>query len=331
MTTNPLHLYRALLRECTYLALPRCRTFMKNYVLHSFRRYLPKYKPAGRTRTGREIGFGRELRLLHSGRKFLSMLRRANEGHTGPLERVLRMTYGRMGPRRYWLLESFVASESSSPEFSPSDSRPVEKYSKEWEPPSRLMALVKSQSVQQAQFENGVPKVKPRFNPPATNRWGKPLPKSRYKNLKHKWYNENLDAVLPPLPETEYNELRDMVTGKRDMPALIPRRAKAQTSEEGKEQEELMKQSSLILDGPKPGLRGKDFRVDQPHKITPRLLRRHLARVVLKRTPLVKAALPDKNKQDLVFFWHDGTSYDILQKEKVTVPLTQRQLDLLFG
>lgn len=334
MTTHPAHLYRALLRECTYLPLPQCRSFIKQHVTDSFRRWLPKYKnKPGKTNTGREIDFPRQVRLLHRGRKFHSTLARANDGHLGPLETVLRMTYGRTGPRRYQLLDRFTHPTVSSDELSKDAQGLIEPYSKAWDPPPRLQALLASQAVQQRHFERvgGNRKISLRFKPPATTTRGQPLPERRYKSLKHDWYNQNIKAVFPPLPGPEYKELYNLVTGATRMPEPVPRRARALIARADEEQHAVAEQSSLILTGPRPGNRAKDFRNGRPHTISPRLLRHLLSRAVLKQTPLVKMDERAKTDSGLVFLWDDGLSRSRLQNEKLTTSMTDEQSNLLFS
>lgn len=338
MTSNPVHMYRALLRECTYLPLPRCRAYMKSYVSESFRRWLPKYT-VGRTNTGREIDFPKQVKLLHRGRKVHSTLRRANEGYIGPLEKVLRMTYGRTGPRRHQLLTRFIAAppqinadEACDSDAASPDDGPIVKYSKAWNPPPQMQALLASQAEQQHQFGRAGTnlKVKVRFSPPEKTTWGNPLPERRYRNLKHEWYLQNLKAALPPLPEPEYKELYALVTGASDFPAFIARRPKAHVHKDTGERQAAEKQSSLILAGPQPGPRAKDAVNGRPHKMTIRLLRRILARGVLKQTPLARAAQPDKTSRGVVFSWEDG-QWQAKVKDNMPTPSTKTQKDLLFG
>ncbi|EXJ71011.1 uncharacterized protein A1O5_06004 [Cladophialophora psammophila CBS 110553] len=433
--TNPLHIYRACLRECSYLPLPQCRAYMRKFTIDGFRRWIPPKDPVGRSRSKAHGAGGRHLtpekvtRLLHQARKLASILQHANQGYIVPLENVLRMTYGRKGPRKHELLAQFLnpalpASEGGTrllrdtngqniptvaDAMSPTRSnlgvdellvedaeeedetpkaiteqdtlypslfptittaqggtsgprtenprsntlvptaprlpgKPDSPKEEKWklELPPRLLALIASQASEQVYFARvgAHLKVKSRFNPPQTTIWGTPLPRSRYKNLRIKWYNHNIKAVLPPLPEDEYRELHDLVSGKKEMkkPFIIPRRrTPAPVSVEDTAQSLLERQSSLILEGPQPGPRLKDWRRGRPHEITPRLLRRLLSRVVLKQTPLVKTATPGTKAAvgdpGLVFYWDDGMSVDEMGKseQKMSGSLRDRQACLLFG
>ncbi len=82
--TNTLHLYRALLRECTYLPDSLARIYLHDHVIRSFRKYLPRVQ-----QQRGEIPLFRKTALLHRGRKGLSILRRANQGYLRPLQNVL--------------------------------------------------------------------------------------------------------------------------------------------------------------------------------------------------------------------------------------------------
>ncbi|KIX97653.1 uncharacterized protein Z520_06431 [Fonsecaea multimorphosa CBS 102226] len=435
--TNPLHIYRTCLRECSYLPLPRCRAYMKKFTIDSFRRWIPKH-PGGRSRKlhgPQNLGPEKVTRLLHQARKLASTLRHANQGYIIPLENVLRMSYGRKGPRRYELLHKFLyptpppASEGeeaghhskvtkeqnaataetlladeellrndTTEEEEPSESTTEEEDTlypslhstvttagppdapssvpattppphpppphpphpppphnlsnppqEEWklDLPPRLLALLTSQANEQDHFTRvgAHLKVKLRFNPPRTTIWGKPLPQSRYKNLRIKWYNHNIKAALPPLPEDEYEELHDLVSGQREMePAtkFIPQRrtrtpppAARISPEEDMAESLLESESNLILEGPRPGPRIKDWHHGRPHEITPRLLRRLLSRIILKQTPFVKMAAPGSEAAEgsgLVFYWDDGMSRDVMGKteQKASESLRERQAKLLF-
>ncbi|KIW14114.1 hypothetical protein PV08_06895 [Exophiala spinifera] len=426
MTTNPVHLYRSLLREATYLPLPQCRTFVKDHITASFRRYLPKYanSDAPKSRSGNPITFERQTKLLHRGRKFLSSLRRANEGYTAHVEKVLRMTYGRVGPRRYALLEPWLQVPAASlddtaqedlrqPSESKSGSSPgtgtetetktgtahhrgesgasnskqekkgnlktqahaqAQAQAKATTPkaadkaaeelsiatplsPRRqayfssqlakynispnMRALLVSQATEQSKFDRAnrpAGKIRPTFKPPQTTTiWGAPLPPSRVKNLKREWYHANLAAALPPLPQAEYNAVHDLVSGKAQFPPVPRRRPRARRSEADRGREEADRQSVVILEGPRPGVRFKDYTHGRPHKMTPRLLRHLLSRAVLKQTPFVVKATTDPGRtrtvtvSDLAFHWDDALTRERYQTTKLTSSITRRQCDLLFG
>ncbi len=402
---NPVHIYRACIRECTYLPLPQCRSHMRKFTEEKFRALIPRRPPGTRLP---QYAPEKASHLLKLARKYAALLKHANQGYSVQLEKVLRITYGRTGPDKYELLKKFLyptgadvhgrpatllidehgtddneslqpkktrrtdrledvlreaeGSEDTTevdtlyPSLSPTISTttfetfytaakspkpPVEEQPPKWklDLPPRLQALLVSQTTEQGHFTRVGDsfQVKLKFAPPTQTIWGKPLPFSRYKNQRIKWYNHNMQAALPPLEtEEEYQDVHDLVTGKKEMSAFIPRRTPAMVTVEDTVQEYFEEQSDLILDGPKAGPRSKDWQEGRPHEITPRFLQRMLSRVVLSQTPLVKAAAPEiKTEADsgLVFYWDDGLSRERQGRadesaQKVVLP---QQADLLFG
>lgn len=146
-----------------------------------------------------------------------------------------------------------------------------------------------------------------------------------------------MKAALPPLESAEeYWSVHDIVSGKRPIVELIPRRTPGRVTAEDAVQKQIEEHANLILEGPDFGPRLKDWAGGRPHKITPRLLQRMLSRVVLSQTPLVKnAATGAKTEADsgIVFYWDDGLSTaKIEQAEQSNVEaLSERQAELLFA
>ena len=403
--TNPAHIYRACLRECGYLRLPECRAYMREFTIQKFRNFIPRQSPRKRRdgRTDNEppkshLPPEKIVRLLQLARKFAAVIKRANGGYSTSLEKVLRMTYGRVGPQKFTLLEGFLNNdndeinrdvtssnirgdddglqrlldddESEAEEWvddkdtlypsltptvstttfttfykpaaskKPSASPLVEENPPPWKQDlsPRLQALLASQSNEQPHFSRvgATNRVKLKFNPPAQTIWGKPLPMSRYKNQRMKWYDSNMKAALPPLETQEaYWALHDLVSGKRDIPPPIPRRPSPRKTPEEIEAESLHEQSEIILQGPKSGPRLKDWQSGRPHEITARFLQKMLSRVVLMQTPLVGKAAPGTSTEadsGLVVYWDDGLSRDRSSRaqERIQVPVPDTQAELLF-
>jgi hypothetical protein len=104
---------RAILRECTYLPDPQAREFVRQQALAGFRKWIGK---AWRLRTSDGI----ETRLMQKRRDARSTakeLHRANQGETPMLRRFLMATYGRVGKRRWELLEPLLGSPEQQHEF----------------------------------------------------------------------------------------------------------------------------------------------------------------------------------------------------------------------
>src|SRR6201995_5594161 len=105
--TNPAHIYRACLRECGYLPLPQCRLYMRKFTVERFRNFIPRQSPGAGKLHGINKGPAPPVlppekidRLLHLARKYASVLKHANQGFDTQLEKVLRMSYGRVGPHK---------------------------------------------------------------------------------------------------------------------------------------------------------------------------------------------------------------------------------------
>ncbi|KIV97976.1 hypothetical protein PV10_01671 [Exophiala mesophila] len=256
--TNPLHLYRHLLREATYLPLPNVRDYIAEHIRQSFRRYhkrqvvlstitntqddtLPSNPSSSslshpapfpsRTQVpGNTLTLQRQTTLLHNGRKFHSTLQRANAGYPRAMGKILRMSYGRTGRRRHELLDSYVAqtTRKTSTPLSPGPAK--DKASPDWKIPAAMDALMQSQMMHQHQFirwgTNSRVRMPMKISPERNIR-GDPICKSRRKNMLHAWYLSNVRAVMAPLPEREYSALHRLVSGEDPMPKPPTRRPRA--------------------------------------------------------------------------------------------------------
>src|SRR5262249_20872833 len=107
--TNPLHIYRALLRECTYLPDPIARDYLRKHVISSFRAYIPSRPPKPPNAKPNLLTPERKTRALRRARHGLYTLQRANVGHTKSLLRVLCLSYGQTGARRHELLKPLLS------------------------------------------------------------------------------------------------------------------------------------------------------------------------------------------------------------------------------
>lgn len=247
--TNPIHLYRALLREASYLPLAPCRKYIHDFIKQSFHRHHHAPKDDGQQlryptlnailpathkfSNGKILTLQRQTALLKRGRQFHSLLVRANQGDMKRFEKILRMAYGRVGRRRYELLHEFNSpvplrpgNKAPPPEYCAPEPREA-KRSPHWKPPNQMEALILSQAREQALMpRNKTPKIKEERSSIVTETdiWGKPLSVRRKANQLHKWYLQNTRAVLPPLPAREYAELLAMVTGDTAFPAIPTRR-----------------------------------------------------------------------------------------------------------
>lgn len=240
---------------------------MRQYIVSSYRDHAPKYSAVKD-----DITPQRQVRLRHRAKKTLSVLTRANQGYSKPLDRVLLLSYGRIGKRRRQLLHPLVAQPV------PSDDTAVKnlsaKFSDDWKPPPTLMALLKDQARQR---HIGQCKLRPHlrlFQPPIPkeNSWGRPIPWKRRKNIRLKWYAKALDSVYPPLPGQEWELLQGLVNGT--VPWTPPKRRKAP------ERKDMLPESTQNLDprflvtGPTKGFTFGPWTRGRPHNITLRFMRR---------------------------------------------------------
>ena len=221
---NPVHLVRALLRECTYLPDPAARAYLQPYIIARFREHWPS-KP-GDFSSGVLPTGSRQRDLLKRARKGLSTLSRANNGHPHALEKVLAYTYGRSGKRRHELMRFLREADNldNHEAVTRSATTSIENAPQVPALTSRMEALVKVQMLQK-EVVLSKPSIKylaPQI--PKTNSWGRPMPLKRVRNMEKRWYADLLDKVLPPLPTHEWQRLRDLAQGKTRWSGPVPRR-----------------------------------------------------------------------------------------------------------
>lgn len=315
-TTNPLHLLRALLRECTYLPDPNARKYIHEYVLSTYRNYLPKIRE-----WRREVPLLRQVSLLHRGRQSLSLLRRANQGEVKPLHKILSMTYGRSGKRRRELMGSLMAPEVPQNSEALENLKLQPKYTREWKPPAQLFTLMRSQNKEFEYLGENKRRVRSNLVIPQTNLWGKAMPKRRVKNTTRKWYAKQTDYVYPPLPENERQDLRALATGEREWWPILRRTQLSLPSaldlfEQGLQQ--------TILDGPQKGRQLVERAEDESQKLTHRLMRRLWA-YVYRHVPTM-AYYPETQRWRV--YWHDVSKRP---DPALGCAMDKNQESLLFG
>lgn len=268
-----LHLFRAILRECTYLPDPNSRKFFHDHVVARFRAYCPR--PFADKRQSFKQTFtilGRRAELLKKAQMGIKYLRRANHGHTQHLGRVLAITYGRIGPRRHKLLKDLKnldspVSTSALKDTLQHQSDPANQHVPR--PSQQLLTLLKSQ-VQRTETVFSRTSVKQiEYQIPKTNVWGRLTPIKRVRNIKRRWYAEALDRVMPPLPVSEWEMLRQKASGETSFRRAIPRRGPSGEQNAG-------------LNSYKSGAR-----MTRPHKLNARYMRRLWARI-FQQCPVMK-------------------------------------------
>ncbi|KAI1911951.1 hypothetical protein LOZ58_006634 [Ophidiomyces ophidiicola] len=256
------HLYRSLLRECTYLPDPIATEYMRRYIRSGFR----ESASAGRGHRLKPIEeFHRHRRF----RKLLSLLHRANEGYLRPLERVLLLSYGRLGKRRRELM---------SPLIPPSTQKQT--FDDDWEAPSALLALVKDQcrhrQIVELKFKRNIKAFEPPI--PKENAWGRPTPVKRRANIRRKWYQLLINSVFPVLPDQEWKTLQGLASGRE--PWTLPKRRKAPKDLQPKS----LLSPEFIVFGPPKGPTFAPYQKGRPHYITRKLMA-NLWKTVCTLTP----------------------------------------------
>lgn len=256
------HLLRALLRECTYLPDSAARTYCSRYILDRFRsstKQLERHERSVKARAGlpqlstlRDSPEVWTTQRLKKARKGLSLLRRANNGEDGPLSNILLHTYGRAGARRRQLIAALLQDETNEvtvAESSPTDQAHVPSLAEYLHTTDRftqfvtmseqrgqilkftlssdypkLKALAESQT--QVSFKNSS-RAKLRragLTVPTTNLFLRPMPRRRTKNIVKRWFADLLDKLMPPLPQTEWTRLTELVSGQIKWEGLPKRR-----------------------------------------------------------------------------------------------------------
>ncbi|KAI8959922.1 hypothetical protein F5Y11DRAFT_286380 [Daldinia sp. FL1419] len=220
---TPLHLYRHLLREATYLPL-LCRPWVTERIQARFRdcRQKPDPKP--------------HIKDAHH---YLRYIRSAN---TGDVNRMLRLCYfatGRIGKRRRILGRTELSSDPPSnsaeleervtfPNGKPRAPDWLDNWSEE-----KIMAIAASQHQHQGKNLpfNMRRNVDPERTIPKENCFGRPLTAKLARNKRKKHWVSILRQLLPPLPRGEWDQLGAIARGEADAKyyTMPPRRRVAQS------------------------------------------------------------------------------------------------------
>ncbi|KAF2108893.1 hypothetical protein BDV96DRAFT_503785 [Lophiotrema nucula] len=316
------HLLRALLRAATYLPDAHARTFLRRYIVHRFKVHQPaqnatstaavqnqeRYFHGGGRRRKPSVIEERTRLMQRKARKGLNYLQRANQGHYACLQKILMLTYGRIGPRRYALLDKLLQPDSSPDgRDSLDESSPLQKlyYSNKrflqfFDAPAKISDSEISISISDRYSKLRSTIVTQRMSgisigrsmksdkviAPSKNAWQRAMPMSRARNIVRRWYAETMTKLLPPLPEHEWDELRAYATGQKRCEASIKRRTPVGNLSS---QATLASQSAidqgLVLAKPSRAL--KPGGLSRPHAITPHFMRRMYGKILCLSCKLV--------------------------------------------
>lgn len=317
MSKNPVHIYRALLRECTYLPDPNTRSFIKGWVRDSFRRYLPR-DPAGSQCKPVIVTPERGNTVFRKARHLVYTLRRANEGYPTSFEKVLRWTYARTGKRRRSLMTNLTNQEPNRSELEESGTEQPKKFGTGWQAPSTVRALLQQQNQHQSYLPWQRGKIRARGPTiAATNLWGKPMPECRMRNKQREWYAKHLNMLLLPLPEEEYKQIKAYATGEQKLQPQQRRPAASVSVHPSSNHDDGYE--SVVCE---PGM--SDRVKERPHQLTPRFMQRHMQRLLV-HVPYTQASI---NKPDMPL----AVKWDRAYRGKWKIDeMNDTQADVLFS
>lgn len=286
-------------------------------VMERFRRYnsTPKIQQDIRN------DLNRQYQLRKAAKQKLTLLRRANEGYSKSLEQVLRLSYGRTGKRRKMLLDEFITPEvpAGSQEVQDLVNKPF-RFEDGWEPPSLVMGLLKSQKQNGAIGELCVRQPVKKLEPPIPeeNSWGRPVCRTRRRNIRRNWYYAVLNSLYPPLPEADVNILKGLISGTMHWAPPKRRRAVETVSREST----AALDKTFLVEGPSKGQTHRQFVNGRPHQITRRFMRRLWQRIV--------CLVPQMSWNDISRKWTFAWEPAKLPP-KLALPVSIEQESAIFG
>ena len=303
--TNPLHLYRALLREVSYICIPKVRQYHYEYIESCTRKRIESYEKA--KKKAKTVDAKNELaslltRQLHKGRYRLHLLQRANLGHVKALDQILREAFARTGKRR----RTEITKHMAAPLTSEGKKEPM---TRTWKPSDTFTNLLQNQTQVQGSLgrkHTVYGKLKPSITVPVLNKQGKPFPTCREPGLINRWYKKNADLLLLPLEEKEWLEMYELATNNKFQPG--PRRTMARTTSKIAHMHEWNVDPASIgsISTQKPAEHARfsvKRLVGNPHVMTARFIQRRISRTILQTTPMV-ATNSETNR--LASRWESG-------------------------
>ncbi|KAF7908804.1 hypothetical protein BELL_0114g00260 [Botrytis elliptica] len=244
--------YRALLREATYLPDSAARTFVHDLLVKRFnppdpRKLNPKYWGTDYLRSKVDLK-KLQTRSKKNATK-LHLLERVNlEGSIPDLQHVLLRTYGRAGHRRRELITQLLRpGEDELPQDDTALSRIIDSQISKNLDATKDVEIDKANAsskrqrrehknvhlfLASQQANNPMESMRGRIKSlkldiPLTNAWGRSFPEKRKVNMQRTWWASLLERVLPPVPEHEWNRLRDLAEGTQPIECPPPRRKAA--------------------------------------------------------------------------------------------------------
>jgi len=209
---TPLHLYRHLLRESSYLP-PPARPFIDKQIKDRF----------ARDRNDVDERSAKRIRQAHHDLRYL---RAANAGDMTRMQRVLLRAFGRLGRRRRELMSRVLvrdaptdtdelARQAADAAAIASENRRID-WLDSWDI-DKLRRYANSQ-VQAGLTNSPRPQIathqtQPAKVIPAENSWGRPLAPKLYRTKLKKMWAAVADKCMPPLPRKEWETLKAIAEG----------------------------------------------------------------------------------------------------------------------
>ncbi|KAF1850804.1 uncharacterized protein K460DRAFT_22360 [Cucurbitaria berberidis CBS 394.84] len=316
-----IHLLRALLREASYLPDAAARGYFRQYIVNRYKAYQPRHNATAsfdvqavekyrhRSFKRRQVAIINERTrpLLRKGQKGLNFLRRANQGELPCLQKVLFFAYGRIGRRKYALLESLLKPDpfmdgDAGPLPDVEEPAPLQKlyysnkrYLQYFDAPrptikkrltidisdrySRLRTVLKSQHQQGISIHREL--KGPAFITPINNVWERSMPIKRAINNVRRWYAETMTRLLPPLPNDEWDNMHAMILKERHISFAKQRKPGLALHPESVSDEERFATSveqGLALD--RPSRADKPAGMHRPHTINAKFMRRLYTKIL---------------------------------------------------
>jgi hypothetical protein len=319
--TKSLHLLRALLREATYLPDAVARPYFRRYIVNRFKAYQPsrnatasfdvealeKYRHRSFKRRKLSVIKERTSKLQKKAQKGLHYMRRANQGEIPCLKKVLYFAYGRMGRRKYALLNDVLKPDpitdggrvlAATDVEAPTPLQELYHSNKQFlqyfdapKPASNGLQVInisdrysRLRAVLKSQYQRGISihrELKgPAMKTPTHNVWMRPMPIVRARNNVRRWYGETMTRFLPPLPIEEWDKLYAMINGTERI-SLVRRRTPGidRKSVPATEAERSLEAVADGLSMDKLSKADRPSGMWRPHNITAKFMRRLYSRL----------------------------------------------------
>jgi hypothetical protein len=220
-THSPLRAYRSLLRALSYFPDQYARDILRRDARERFEKHKVEKK-------------ARLSHRLQKAYQVIHCVERANLGNREDLETVLHNAYGKRGRRRRVLLSQLLKpGEDDLPQDNNAlqalmddtlgEKRPSS-LALQLTPPAKCKAMIASfQREIPIEFQRGKRRPPSPVLKMPKNLWGREMPLKRQANIKREWWALTLEKLYPPLPEHEWDRLRDLTTGKIRLEPLARR------------------------------------------------------------------------------------------------------------